>query len=56
MFAVVELLGDDEDFRGTVAGHDDNAVLVGDDDVVGGDFDAVAVDRDIHAAETIVTH
>ena len=55
MFAVVELLSEDEDFGGMGAGYDDNTVLVGDDDVVGRDFDAVTVDRHIHPTETVVT-
>ena len=55
MFAVVELLGKDEDLCGTIARHDDNAVLVGDNDVIGRDLDPVAIDRHIHTAETVVT-
>ena len=56
MFAVVELLCEDEDLGGMVAGYDDNAVLIGNDDVVGGYLDAVTVDRHIHTTETIVTY
>jgi len=56
MFAVVELLGKDENFCGMIAGNDNNPVLVGNDDVVGGDFDAVAVDRNIHTTETVMTY
>ena len=54
MFAVIELLGEDEDLCGTIARHDDNAVLVGDNDVVRRDLDPVAVDRDIHTAEAVM--
>ena len=55
MFAVVELLSEDEDLGSVIARHNNDAVLVGDNDVVGGDFDPVAVNRHIYTAEPIVT-
>ena len=56
MFAIVELLGKDQDVGSTFARYDDDAVLVGDDDVISRDFDAITVDRHIHTTETVVPH
>ena len=55
MFAIVELLSEDENLRGVIARYNNDAVLVGDNNVTGGDFDPVAVNRHIHTAEAIVT-
>ena len=54
MFTIVELLCTQEDFGGVLPGDDNNAVLIGNDDVVCVDFDAVAIHGDIDAAEAIV--
>ena len=56
MFTVIELLGKNQDLGSAVARYDDNSILIGDDDVVSRDFDAVTVDRHIHATETVVPH
>ena len=56
MLAVIELLGENQDFGGFLFRDDDNAILIGNDDVVGVDSDTVAIDGYVGAAEAVVPH
>ena len=41
---------------GVLAWNDNDAILIGDYDVIGVHLDSIAVDRDIHTAKSVMTH
>ena len=56
VFAIVELLGADQNLGGVLAWNDNDTILIGDYDVIGVHLDSIAVDRDIHTAKAVMTH
>src|SRR5580698_2982393 len=54
MFAVVELLSENENLRRALSGNDDHPILAGHHDAVRSNPNPIAIDRNIHPTKTIM--